>query len=86
MTGARLLIILCSVVNCATYEVSSLCRLSAVPSKVHLDLSSKVFGYQNKFPKQGYADNFRPLTIDAYFDKVELNMVYGTSIHTSGKK
>ena len=39
-----------------------------------MELSNKVFGYLNKYPKQGYIINPQPLTIDIEYNKLELKM------------
>ena len=60
-----------------TYAVTSLSRFSAASREGHTNLANKVFGYLNKYTKQGYDINTQPLNIDMEYNKLDLNMNFG---------
>ena len=59
------------------YAATSLSIFSADTREGHLELSKRVFGYMNKYPKQGHDINLQPLTINMEYKRVELKIFSG---------
>ena len=47
------------------------------PRLGHLDLSRRIFGHLENYPKRGYAIKPKPLTIDADNEKVHMKHDFG---------
>ena len=66
-----------SVIFDLAYAVTSFSRFLDAPRVCHIDPSRRIFCYLKKHPKRGCTINPQLLTIDADYDKVQMNHDFG---------
>jgi hypothetical protein len=61
--------------------VSPLSRFSSPPKVGHLKMARKIFGYLRKYPNRDYRINPNPPPLDAKYESIKLQQVFGGQYH-----